>query len=71
MLSSDGAWGLCYEHSPAEGVAVVQLMEQLLDQAKEPLSYASTPLSAPQPLQWQLTGPLHHNIHNAANNVNR
>ncbi|XP_049863343.1 choline O-acetyltransferase-like isoform X4 [Schistocerca gregaria] len=30
VVSSDGACGLCYEHSPAEGVAVVQLMEQAL-----------------------------------------
>ncbi|GLH04025.1 Choline O-acetyltransferase, partial [Gryllus bimaculatus] len=28
VVSLDGACGLCYEHSPAEGVAVVQLVEQ-------------------------------------------
>ncbi|XP_023716544.1 choline O-acetyltransferase isoform X2 [Cryptotermes secundus] len=30
VISSDGVWGLCYEHSPSEGVAVVQLMEDVL-----------------------------------------
>nr|CAD7443826.1 unnamed protein product [Timema bartmani] len=32
IISSDGACGLCYEHSTAEGVAVVQLVEDVLKQ---------------------------------------
>ncbi|XP_059489583.1 choline O-acetyltransferase isoform X3 [Neocloeon triangulifer] len=71
VLSSDGVWGFCYEHSPAEGVAVVQLVEQLLKQTEEPLTYPKTSIPAPQPLQWQLSGPLHQHIQNAASNVNR
>ncbi|XP_059489582.1 choline O-acetyltransferase isoform X2 [Neocloeon triangulifer] len=70
VLSSDGVWGFCYEHSPAEGVAVVQLVEQLLKQTEEPLTYPKTSIPAPQPLQWQLSGPLHQHIQNAASNVN-
>ena len=30
VVGKDGACGLCYEHSPSEGIAVVQLIEQLL-----------------------------------------
>lgn len=30
IISQDGACGLCYEHSPSEGIAVVQLIEHLL-----------------------------------------
>ena len=30
IIADDGACGLCYEHSPAEGIAVVQLIEHLL-----------------------------------------
>lgn len=30
MIAEDGACGLCYEHSPSEGIAVVQLIEHLL-----------------------------------------
>ncbi len=31
IIAEDGACGLCYEHSPAEGVAVVQLVEHILN----------------------------------------
>lgn len=30
VISEDGACGLNYEHSPSEGIAVVQLIEHLL-----------------------------------------
>ena len=30
IISADGACGLNYEHSPSEGIAVVQLIEHLL-----------------------------------------
>ena len=30
VIGEDGACGLCYEHSPSEGIAVVQLIEHLL-----------------------------------------
>ena len=31
VIGSDGACGLCYEHSASEGVAVVHLIEHLLE----------------------------------------
>ncbi len=30
VIGADGAVGLCYEHSPSEGIAVVDLIEHLL-----------------------------------------
>lgn len=30
IIGADGAVGLCYEHSPSEGIAVVDLIEHLL-----------------------------------------
>lgn len=43
MISNDGVCGLCYEHSPSEGVAVVQLMENLLKRCEDlPLASNTT-----------------------------
>ncbi|KAG4067145.1 hypothetical protein HA402_000136 [Bradysia odoriphaga] len=30
IICNDGTWGLCYEHSTSEGIAVVLLLEQIL-----------------------------------------
>lgn len=30
IICNDGAWGLCYEHSTSEGIAVVLLLEQIV-----------------------------------------
>lgn len=51
--------GLCYEHSPAEGVAVIQLMEKLLKHANEQSSESAVPttgghLPPPERLEWNL-----------------
>lgn len=35
IVSGDGACGLCYEHSQAEGIAVIQLAEKLWKHADE------------------------------------
>lgn len=32
IICNDGAWGLCYEHSTSEGIAVVLLLEQIVRQ---------------------------------------
>lgn len=31
IICNDGTWGLCYEHSTSEGIAVVLLLEQILN----------------------------------------
>lgn len=50
VISSDGVCGLCYEHSAAEGLAVIQLMEKMLKEAASPapaVANAEAPRSPP------------------------
>lgn len=59
IISGDGASGLCYEHSPAEGVAVIQLMEQLLKSVEALPACSEVPAPAghlppPERLEWIL-----------------
>ncbi|XP_077870512.1 choline O-acetyltransferase-like [Saccoglossus kowalevskii] len=61
IVSDDGAAGLVYEHSPSEGVAVVQLIEHLLkyldsDTRKRKLLRAQSICELPYPrkLRWKL-----------------
>lgn len=35
VIGRDGANGLCYEHSPSEGIAVIELMEKLIKSTKD------------------------------------
>lgn len=64
---------MCYEHSPAEGVAVVRLAERALaraevaDRPKPP----PTLLPAPERLQWKLTPELQQTIEKAAVDYDR
>lgn len=46
IISRDGACGLNYEHSPSEGIAVVQLIEHLLKYMYDEICY----------LVWNVTG---------------
>ena len=55
IASPDGMSGLCYEHSAAEGIAVVQLMEQLVTSAVRDdvtLEPPSRPLEQPYHIEW-------------------
>jgi choline O-acetyltransferase len=59
IVSGDGACGLCYEHSQAEGIAVIQLVEKLWQHAdSQPASSevpsASGHLPPPERLEWVL-----------------
>ncbi|XP_071440594.1 choline O-acetyltransferase isoform X2 [Hetaerina americana] len=79
IITSDGVCGLCYEHSPSEGIAVVQLMEKLLknvgdlsDTAGQPPLVADGPLPhPPQRLQWIIEEEMKRNIKMAAQNIDR
>lgn len=31
IICNDGAWGLCYEHSTSEGIAVILLLEKIVN----------------------------------------
>ncbi|VEN58241.1 unnamed protein product [Callosobruchus maculatus] len=58
IISGDGACGLCYEHSNAEGVAVIQLVEKLWSHADSLAHNSEVPASShlppPEKLEWIL-----------------
>lgn len=71
IVSGDGASGLCYEHSSAEGVAVIELMQKLLKYIDSlPTSYdvpaASGHLPPPERLEWVLESDDHKRLEDAA-----
>ncbi|XP_047531923.1 choline O-acetyltransferase isoform X3 [Vanessa atalanta] len=73
IISSDGTIGMCYEHSPAEGVAVIRLAERALARAEVADKPSPPPalLPAPQFMKWNLTSELHRGIENAARDFDR
>ncbi|CAF4818470.1 unnamed protein product [Pieris macdunnoughi] len=73
IISSDGTVGMCYEHSPAEGVAVVRLAERALERAEvaDRPKPPPTLFPAPERLQWKLTPELNNTIEKAARDFDR
>ncbi|CAH0724064.1 unnamed protein product, partial [Brenthis ino] len=73
IISSDGTIGMCYEHSPAEGVAAIRLAERALARAEVSDRPAPPPvlLPAPQPMKWNLTTELQRTIEHAARDIDR
>ncbi|XP_068621697.1 choline O-acetyltransferase [Battus philenor] len=73
IMSSDGSVGMCYEHSAAEGVAVVRLAERALARAAvapRPSPPATLP-PAPTRLRWTLSPDLEQTIEQAAKQLDR
>ncbi|XP_044760745.1 choline O-acetyltransferase [Coccinella septempunctata] len=72
IISGDGACGLCYEHSSAEGVTVINLMEKLWDYADSKMGENDVPASSiahlppPERLEWNLTKEDYANMEEAA-----
>ncbi|XP_023310152.1 choline O-acetyltransferase [Anoplophora glabripennis] len=72
IISGDGACGLCYEHSTAEGVAVIQLVEKLwrhaesLPMSSEVPAACGSHLPPPERLEWVLEPADHKRIEDAA-----
>lgn len=72
IISGDGACGLCYEHSTAEGVAVIQLVEKLWRHAESLPTCSEVPaacgshLPPPERLEWVLETTDHKRIEEAA-----
>ncbi|XP_021925561.1 choline O-acetyltransferase-like isoform X2 [Zootermopsis nevadensis] len=74
IISSDGVWGLCYEHSPSEGVAIVQLMDDVLKKCESmPTAPDNIPSNiqcqAPQRLEWVINQDSHQYIQDAIQNL--
>ncbi|KAL0280935.1 UNVERIFIED_CONTAM: hypothetical protein PYX00_002084 [Menopon gallinae] len=73
IISKDGVCGLCYEHSPAEGIPVIQLVEDLLAQADNILKDSQEMKPEPVPedmtankLDWVISAETQKNILDAA-----
>ncbi|XP_031763686.2 choline O-acetyltransferase [Galleria mellonella] len=73
IISSDGTVGMCYEHSAAEGVAVVRLAERALARAEVASRPAPPPalLPAPQAMRWNITPDVLRTIDHAARELDR
>ncbi|GJQ73911.1 hypothetical protein Trydic_g18845 [Trypoxylus dichotomus] len=60
IVSGDGACGLCYEHSPAEGVALILMIEKMLKHVNSLPANTDVPststshLPPPERLEWNL-----------------
>ncbi|KAM3956159.1 choline acetyltransferase [Aphomia sociella] len=73
IISSDGTVGMCYEHSAAEGVAVVRLAERALARAEVASRPAPPPalLPAPQAMRWNISPDINRTIEFAARELDR
>ncbi|ESN99655.1 hypothetical protein HELRODRAFT_84274, partial [Helobdella robusta] len=76
IIAEDGACGLCYEHSAAEGIAVVQLIEHLLaymflQRRKLTRMQSMCDLVPPRHLKWEISNDVMEKIKIAANELDR
>ncbi|KAL0881297.1 hypothetical protein ABMA27_001180 [Loxostege sticticalis] len=73
IISSDGTLGMCYEHSAAEGVAVVRLAERALARAEVADRPAPPPalLPAPVAMRWNIVPEVQRTIETAARDLDR
>jgi len=74
IICNDGTWGLCYEHSTSEGIAVVLLLEKILnkiDEIPSPEENGITPQHLPPPerLEWIIRPELQKRIQLARRDV--
>lgn len=77
VIGEDGACGLCYEHSAAEGIVVVQLVEHLLkymdelQRRKLVRLQSMCDLAMPRYLPWKVNAEVKHHMLMAATNIDR
>lgn len=75
ILSNDGTWGLCYEHSPSEGIAVIQLLEKIYKKIDSmPLEEEGVPqhhLPPPERLEWIIAPEISRRFTEASKSVDR
>lgn len=72
VIGRDGSNGLCYEHSPSEGIAVIELMEKLIKSTKDlnerpaDLIASAEKLEKPEKLTWSVNNELIKHIADAS-----
>jgi choline O-acetyltransferase len=76
IICNDGTWGLCYEHSTSEGIAVVSLLEKILnkiDEIPSPEENGITQQHLPPPerLEWIVEAQIQRRIQDARRDVDR
>lgn len=75
VICNDGTWGLCYEHSPSEGLGPVQLLENILKKidAMGPVEEGGPQdhLPAPEKLQWRVNDEINAKIAVASESIDK
>ncbi|XP_055550959.1 choline O-acetyltransferase isoform X2 [Wyeomyia smithii] len=75
IVCNDGSWGLCYEHSPSEGIAVVQLLEGILKKIDETPNReensSQNHLPPPERLEWIVRPEIEQRIREASRSVDK
>ncbi|XP_050423974.1 choline O-acetyltransferase [Adelges cooleyi] len=74
IIGKDGANGLCYEHSPSEGIAVIELMEKLIKSTKDLDKQTIDPVASvekPEKLIWSVNNELIKHIADASSVLDR
>lgn len=75
IVCNDGTWGLCYEHSTSEGIAVVLLLEKIMKQIDSATetdeNVTQQMLQPPNRLEWAITPELSQRMSLAAKNVDQ
>lgn len=76
IVCNDGVWGLCYEHSSSEGIAVVQLLEGILRKIDEIPSLEENGvtqhhLPPPERIEWIIKPDIERRIIAAEKTINK
>lgn len=75
IICNDGAWGLCYEHSTSEGIAVVLLLEKILNQIEHAVilddGVPHQHLPPPERLEWMVSPEISQRMFIATKSVDK
>lgn len=75
IICNDGTWGLCYEHSTSEGIAVVLLLEKILNKINSTDNtddgVPQQLLPPPERLDWMITPEISQRMFLATKSVDK
>lgn len=75
IIANDGVWGLCYEHSTSEGIAVVLLLEKIMNQIDNADTSDETipqqHLPPPERLEWVIDPEIEHRMALAGKSIDK